>query len=324
MSEGPTMLTLAAGLDEADLTAAVAAVLAACREVPTLTPCGWHSDQPGSEPGSGPVDAALQGVMLAFTSPHLAGTLVEGETPRRFTLGLDAMQHDRPAASLHPVLRGFADLVARLAERGILHRAVVRRLVGGHCLPVLPLAEDATHLLACTKKDIVASYGDPAGFAAGWEEVVEHGAIRLHLRAADALGNPDFLRRILHGHMAMARAARPGTVRFYAPRFADGEFAVLDAGEPTLTGIGYDASSMTYEFAGHLRPGVELRPIDLHLAWRIASSGEVEGRPVREVRAVFMDRAQASRAAPLLRAAGVIPCWEDSSGRMHCLAFDKP
>ncbi|HEY8610484.1 MAG TPA: hypothetical protein VIL69_04235 [Roseomonas sp.] len=320
MSDGPAMLSLDAELEAADLAAAVTLVMEACREVPGLpAPRGWRGDDEEAHPATEPVNKALHGVTLAFGSPHEDGAVFRGEEPRRFTFGLDSRQDDRPAAALRPTLHGMAALLTALAMRGVLRRAVVRRLEGGHCLPVLPLVEDATHLLACPVQEIEGSYTDPAPFAAGWDATEKQGALRIHRRAMEELGNPDFLRRILPTHMAMARAARPGTIRFYPPRFAEGEFAVLEAGEPTLTGIGYDASNGSYEFAGHIPSGTDLRCLDLLAAWRIASRGEIEGRPVREVRAVFMDAEQARRGAPLLRAAGVIPCWEDGTGHRRRL-----
>jgi hypothetical protein len=49
-------------------------------------------------------------------------------------------------------------------------------------------------------------------------------------------------------------------------------------------------------------------------------AGSPDGRPVREVRAVFMDEEQAHRAAPLLQAAGVVSCWEDKTGTLQRIA----
>jgi hypothetical protein len=146
------------------------------------------------------------------------------------------------------------------------------------------------------------------------------GRVAIFARAMDATGNPDFLRRVLPGHMAMARLARPDRVEFYPPQFAEGEFAVLDAGEPTLTGVGYHPREHIYEYAGHTPPGTELRCIDLLNAWRLVSEGRLEdGRPVREVRAVFMDRDQAARGFSLLHAAGIAVFFEDERGKLQAL-----
>ena len=122
------------------------------------------------------------------------------------------------------------------------------------------------------------------------KSVEQRGGITLYRRAMDAVGNPEFLRSVLPGQMALARLARPGGLAFYPPTFAEGEFDVLNAGDPTLSPVGYHASTQVYEFSGHTPPGTELRCIDLFTAWQVASDHRLaDGRPVREVHAVFMD-----------------------------------
>jgi hypothetical protein len=118
--------------------------------------------------------------------------------------------------------------------------------------------------------------------------------------------------------MAMARTARPGLTRFYSPQFEPGELELLEAGEPTLTGVGSYGPEQVYEFDGHTPPGTDLRCIDLLMAAKLASAGQVEGGgPVREVRVVFMDSEQATRSAKLLSEAGAAVYWEDSQGHLN-------
>jgi hypothetical protein len=303
MSGGPGLLTFAGVLQAEHIRLAAAAVVAACGRVRGLSRC------------LGPTsDANADSVPLEFESNAEYALLLSTDQPRRFSLAFDCRGED----GVQAMLRAMAALAADLAGRGGLLHGVIRRTVGGHCMPYLPLVEDATHLVACAREDVSRAYRDIRAFTEAWEEVEPAGPLHIHTRAMDATENPDFLARVLRGQMAMARAADPSRITFYAPRFADGEFDVLNAGDRTLIGTGYSPGQRVYVFSGHTPPGTELRCIDILNAWRLIDSGELDdGRPVQEVQAVFMDQEQAGRAAPLLRAAGVIVMWEDAAAVMH-------
>lgn len=214
-------------------------------------------------------------------------------------------------------LQAWAEVWRVLLRQQVLFGAWLTRQAGGKCLPDLPLAGDATHLVVCANQQIEDAFTDPAVFTRGWDLVEAYDGMRLCLRAMSALRNPAFLQHVLKRHMAMARAARAGLTRFYAPQFEPGELDILEAGDQTLTGVGYNAREQIYEFSGHAPQGTELRCIDLLMARKIVSTGKVEGGgPVREVRAVFMDEEQATRSAKLLQEAGVHCYWEDSQGQL--------
>lgn len=316
MAQGPRLLNLEATLRCPHIAAVTAAAIGACGSslsMPALL--GWRLGEDGTLETEAMPAATQHPISLVFVSEAEYGLILPADEPGCFTLALN--WHGEAGAET--ALDARRAVLGALAAAGVLLKGVVRRHLGGQCLPVLPLAEDATHVLACPPDAVAQAYESADPFAAAWDRVDQVDGISIFARALDATGNPDFLRRVLPGHMAMARLARDG-VEYATPQFADGEFDLLNAGEPTLTGIGYHATDAIYEFAGHTPPGTELRCIDLLNAWRLAAEGQLEdGRPVREVRAVFMDREEARRAYKLLHAGDVAVLWEDQSGTLHPL-----
>jgi hypothetical protein len=311
VTTGPLSLTLWAELEAADLAAALSAVIAGARDADGMPiPVSWR---PGGTEAAieTPPQAGTSRLAFDFDTSGRSGQL------ERMDAGLFRLRIDdrSDVARALPSMRSF---LAATARAGLLRSGSVERVAGGHCLPWLPLVGDAAHVVACPDAAVDRCYSDRAAFFRAWDECDRGGSVPVLSRAMDALGNPDFLRAVLPGTLAMARAARPGQMRIYPPRFAAGEFELLNEGDPTLTSVGYHAAGQVFEFAGHIPDGAELRWIDVLTAWRVAKDGKLEdGRPVREVRAIFMDEEQARRARALLDPAGVRSWWEDSAGVIH-------
>ncbi len=318
MSTGPDGFHLAAMLRADDLAAATRRVLDASRASPTVpTLVNWRNDDDGVHDAADEVPCGRTGVGLTFAGDAAMGTL-ERKDDGTFRLVLHHLVEGVGEDALRAVLLGWAEVLRSLLRVDALTSAQLNRHSGGKCLPHVPVAGSASHLVVCSAQEIEQAFTDPAAFERAWDRVEAHGDMRLYLRGLDAVSNPAFLAHILRGQMAMARAARPGLTRFYQPYFAHGERELLEAGEPTLTGVGYYPDRQIYEFAGHIPGTRELRVIDLLMAWMIAASGKVPGGgPVREVRAVFMDEAQATRAAKLLQEAKVVVYWEDEQAELR-------
>lgn len=327
MTSGPVQLTFEAEIAAASLAEAIGAIIAA--KPPGLR--GWRI---GSEKlhKAAPDDAALAGatsVELGFEKGAAPGYITRFEPPNGSFAAV--FSHDTESLTLREttaLLDALAASARALLTAGVLRHALVRRLEGGLCLPDPPVAGLGTHIIVVPQAEIDAAYAYPAACLAAFDSAEPFGGHILLTRGLDAPGNPAFLKHILPGHMAMVRAAPPAEIRFAGPIFAAGEFALLNAGDPTLSGVGYFADTGIYEFAGHLPDGTDLRPIDLMTAWRVAATGKVEidgtAQPVREVRAVFMDEDQARRAAPLLSAAGVAAWWTAPDGTDRKIAAASP
>jgi len=312
MTSGPIGLTLRAELNADGLAAGLQTVVAHLGAAGGIAaPLAWRAGETVAPLDTPPPPAAAH-LALEFDAPETLVQLEPGDVAGRVRLQID----DGPeAARVLPAMRA---ILAAMADAGDLRSATVERLAGGHCLPWLPLVGDAVHIVACAADDIARDYSENRAFLRMWDEAEVHGALHLLSRAMDSTDNPDFLRAVLFGQTAMARLARPGSVRIYPPRFQPGEFEVLDAGDPTLIGVGYHAADQVYEYAGHTPSGTELRWVDVLAAWRIVQDGALEdGSPVREVRAVFMDKDQATRARALLDVAGVRSYWENSAGELQ-------
>ncbi|MFN9480047.1 MAG: hypothetical protein ACK6C0_11555, partial [Betaproteobacteria bacterium] len=320
MTDGPQLLRLHVHLRGTTLSVLLPPLLAALAAAGLPAPLRVRPDDGAERPFAASDPALAQATLLAFAFAQEADTAdlypAPGAGRSIFSLELDAEARDAPA--LRALLHALADFCCRLADAGLLERAGLRRHRGGHCLPQPPLAASGTHLVALPLAEIAAVYGDQATFRAAWDSAYEAGGVCVLQRALDAPGNPDFLRHVLPGQMAMVRAAPPARLEFAQPLFATGEFELLDAAPPTLNGVGYFADEQVYEFAGHLPPGADLRPLDLLLVWRIKTQGQVTEQdlvhPVRTVRVVFDHEAAARRAAPLLGAAGAEVCWIDAVG----------
>jgi hypothetical protein len=320
MIDGPELLRLESFITAADLTEAAALVR------PLFAPLGLAGmavDDAAPLPGW--PDPLPQGArrLTPVLADHGTGSLHPAyglAEAYQFNLEYDAIAAP-DAAAVRRITALLADAAAGLAESGRLIHVGIYRHAGGRAGPVPPLAPWGTHLVSAADAEVAASYPDPAVFAAGWDSATRHGAVTLYRRAMDEAANPGFLAKVMPGQMALARAARAGQVRWPQPAFAPGEFALLDAGQPTLTGIGYDDAARLYEFAGFVPPGGDLRVIDLMLAAQIRADGWIEDAdgtrlPVERVRAVFDRRAAAERAAPLLATTGTQSCYIDETGEM--------
>jgi hypothetical protein len=317
MINGPEFLRLESRLKAATLSEAAAIVGPLCSGL-GLTGCSIEDGaaQPGWPVGLPPTAKRLA---LAFGESN-TGSLhpaFGASDAWQFNLDFDCRVPDTAAVQVR--LAQLVQIAGELADSGALIHVAIYRHAGGLVAPIPPLADVGTHLVSATAQQVAAAYYDPAAFVAAWDRAEQHALMTLYVRALDKLENPAFLAHVLPGQRAMAQAAQPGQVRWAEPSFAAGEFELLDAGTPTLTGVGYNPAERSYEFAGYLPEGADLRPIDLMLAARVASEKTVEAAdgkryPVELVRAVFDSPGAASHAAPLLRSAGVQSCYMDDHG----------
>lgn len=321
MSDLPEEFSLDATVRAGTMKDAVTAVLQAARATQGLPPPrGWRL---GSE---GTVQESAEGVPndapsidIVFEDDANWGVLRPFEGARGvFAFGLDHGTGGEDAARITAALRGIVALCRALVAAGALEWALLDRLRGGRCLPDVALVRQSSHVLLTSRTEIDAAYGDHAAFASAWDSVEELGSLLLCTRALDAVANPDFLRHVLCGHLALARAARRGQARLPTPRYEVGERELLAAGEPTLRESSYHRPTEVYELEA--TPGEDVRMIDLHHVSTIMRTRMLEGtRPVREVRAVFADERQAHRAAPLMAMVGALTVWKDEAGKAHVL-----
>jgi hypothetical protein len=236
-----------------------------------------------------------------------------------YALRIALLEGARSFDELGAALEALAEVAGALADTGAATHVEITRLRGGNLSPVPPLGVNRAHLLSASDADIASCYLDPQVFRSSWSQVEVRGGLTLYLRAFYAIANVDFLAVTLHHQLRLARAARPGTVRYFAPSLTAAEEAFLEESPRKLTGVGYHPDTRTYEFAGFLPEGEDLDPRDLFEAWDLASRQrvvDVRGNelPVDRVHAVFPDRRSAEWARVLLDPIGVVVLYPDDSG----------
>ncbi len=197
-----------------------------------------------------------------------------------------------------------AQAIARhLLEHGALAAASVQRGGGGGacCVPEPPIAERHV-LIVAHHDDIERAYADPSVFHAAWDDGCEHDGYSLGVRAADASTGPEFLGAIQEHQWALARAARPGLTRYPAPLVDGAEDDIYRAAPARLEEVGYLAPAGIVEFTSVYGPDQHLAGWEIDRLAAMVREGRMgDGRPVEQVRVLFLDPLAAERQKrPLL------------------------
>lgn len=164
----------------------------------------------------------------------------------------------------------------------------------------MPSAEEET-CAACGRR-IAAAFSDPSAFHAAWDDGCEVDGYCLRIRAADAASGPEFLAAIQDGQWAMARAVRPGLTRYLPPVVAADEDVIYRRPPARLQEVGYLEPTGIVEYTSVAGPGQHLAGWEIHRLAALVQAGRMgNGKPVHEVRVVFLDRAAAeAEKRPLL------------------------
>lgn len=217
---------------------------------------------------------------------------------------------------------GLARLCAGLAASAGVRSAQVDRLgAGGACVPDVPVAGRTRHVVVTTEAEVAAAYDDPAAFwDAGWDETRVPGGARVLVRAREAAGNGAFLAAVYDAQWRMARAARPGLTRYYAPACLPEEHPVFASGEARLLPVGYYADEQSAVYSCQLGPGEHIPGWEIYHVWELVQSRALsDGRPVSAVRVVFADRESAARERRPLLDAGAEVLYLAPSGQYERL-----
>lgn len=201
-------------------------------------------------------------------------------------------------------LIAFASITRDLFSRErVVTGNVSREEPGVTCLPHLPIAGLNSHLVVTTEAEVTAAFEDPeVFFDAGWTTVEPIGEKYLMLRGMTAAENPVYLAEIISHQWDMARAAKPGQTKYYAPQPEPEELEIYEAGEPTLSGITYIAAEKRLEMTCYLEPEQHVKGSEIFDLWALVEAGELtDGRKLDAVRVIFFNREMAAREKrPLL------------------------
>jgi hypothetical protein len=196
-----------------------------------------------------------------------------------------------------------AEACRQLLQSGRLLRAsLFRGGPGGTCMPDVPVADYAM-LVVTTEDEVEEAYEKPAAFwEAEWSTAERMGKHRLLVRASRAADSVAFLEEVLAHQWDLARAAKPGLTGYSAPLPEPEEEAIFFAGEPRLEPVGHLAPENAVVYSCFLGPAEHIPGWEIYELWDLIQEGALDdGRPVSEVRVVFLDRETAERERrPLL------------------------
>jgi hypothetical protein len=194
-----------------------------------------------------------------------------------------------------------------LAEHLMFHGALATGSLerggggGGSCVPEPPIAR-RNLLVVAHHADIENAYSDLQTFHRAWDDGVEANGCCLLIRAVEAARGPDFLAAIQEDQWALARAARPGLTKYPDPWVADEEAAVYRRSPAYLQEVAYLTSAGVVEYTSVAAPGQHLAGWEVDRLAALVRSGRMgDGRPIHEVRVVFLDKdAAETEKGPLL------------------------
>lgn len=187
---------------------------------------------------------------------------------------------------------------------------VYRGAYGTRSFPLVPPIAGDSYAVLVTDEQVAEAYDDPTVFWKAWDHVETLGQRKLCTRALDALRWERWLGETFERTMALARAAKPKRTQFPIVQLVGGEEPwwefgdVQDekAGWPMLDLVGYEPKTETLEYAAKPRHRGHVLIQELQNLKAIVEDGKTpDGKPVKTVRAVFLDEAQArAEKRPLL------------------------
>ncbi|MBO0784421.1 MAG: hypothetical protein J2P37_36930 [Ktedonobacteraceae bacterium] len=237
---------------------------------------------------------------LDVPTPELAGTWV-------LELGSRDISIEKDSAQVMQEITRRATFVRELAQRFPVLQAHIWR-VGNNILPSPPHASPHDVLFIAKRTQVQNDYVDPEVYWRAWDSSTDLGDGRVLLtRVLDVPDEVEFKRRIWAATWEMARAARPGLTSYARDinRPKPGEVELLEAGEATLTQMGYYPPEQWIEFTCVVLPGFHITPREIYMLHDLVVSKEVDGKPLQYVRVAFPTRSMAQREARVLFDIGV-------------------
>jgi len=191
--------------------------------------------------------------------------------------------------------------------------------------PSPPHAMPGHVLFIADRAEIERDYADPGAYWRAWEEATELGEGRVLLtRALTIVDEVEYKRRIYPAVWTTARAARPGLTDYahhQLNELSEGEQALYESGEPTLTQLGYHADEQWLEFTAMVPNGAHILPREIFLLDDLVAARRIpDGRPLKSVRVTFPNRAMAEQEARPLHDIGVTVQYFSDVGTWEVLA----
>lgn len=222
----------------------------------------------------------------------------EGGASARITVLTDRMSAD----AVRALLASMKEYVASELRGRRLAGAELNRDGGNaDCFPQVPILRKR-HLITCKRDDPAKLYDEPkAFFQCAGLEVEEVGDQLLVSRGLSAVEDREFLKLALPQAWELARAAKAGTTK-YGGQPTSEELDLYRAAPAKLEPVGYIESSGVAEYTCYLEPEEHIAGWEIDRLHQMLREGRFsDGRPLRELRVSFPERAQAEREKrPLL------------------------
>lgn len=225
----------------------------------------------------------------------------------------------------HRVIRAtFWTLLDAIKPVASIYRGIVE--FGGAAIPLPDVANLRlnTLLLVEPKAKFLEQFDDPTVLErVAFPEQYELDELLVLGRGTEATYTTEFAATSLDDTFELARAAKKGAVRVGVPPAGWGpeEYALLEDGrEQQLYFVGYHPELKIAEYSCAISsPDVHLRPKEIiELCYCSAEKQLPDGRPLNEVRVVFVDRDAAYRERrPLQRRWGILKvCYLGDDGEL--------
>ena len=193
----------------------------------------------------------------------------------------------------------------KLIERASIHYLDLTRGSLDSLTPNM-LVRDRRQMIFVTQKQIESRFDRPGVFwNAGWdikEQYGDHFLLGRCLNMHKYFDDYSYLSHILLDQWNMVRASKPGWTKFYHAQPEESE--LFYSGEPRLNLANYSEKSKTVEYSCDVKEDQYIQGWEIFKIWIMLNKGQMkDGKEVKSVRVVFVDKETAEREKrPLLEA----------------------
>ena len=193
----------------------------------------------------------------------------------------------------------------KLIERSSVHYLDLTRTSRNSLTPNMAV-KDRRQMIFFTHKQIEERFDRPEVFLnAGWDIKEQYGDRYLLARCLDMhkyFDDYSYLSEILLDQWNMVRALKQGWTKFYHAQPEESE--LFYSGEPRLNLANYSEKSKTVEYSCDVKEEEYIQGWEIFKIWIMLNKGQMkDGKEVKSVRVVFVDKEKAEREKrPLLEA----------------------
>jgi hypothetical protein len=191
-----------------------------------------------------------------------------------------------------------------LRNTPILGARLQRIATYGDFIPDVPIIGAEKYLVMTTQTEVEQNYERPEVFwnASFWSSIEQYEEQYLLLREEHTFDDLDFIHAVYDQHWQLARAVKPGVMKYYYPNVRPHEEEIFFAGEPRLNIVGYSTEKQIIEYTCCVEPDEHIQGWEIYKLRELVKEGTLEdGRPINSIQVVFPNEEMAQREKrPLL------------------------